>query len=95
MCSHSSHFLLQSLQWPVIHALILDIVIAMSPLNLPAYILLWIIDWFPYLERRHTEYRKVTHIIRIIESIRRVWQRRIDNKRYHYNKDDDSYGNKR
>ena len=36
------------LQWKVVYAIIMDICIAMSPLELPNYVLLEIVDWFPY-----------------------------------------------
>jgi len=55
--------------WRVIHALIVDIVVAMAPLNLPGYVLLWIIDWLPMM-RAHTEYKKISLITRVIASIR-------------------------
>jgi hypothetical protein len=62
------------MRWCVIHPLIVDIVIALAsaPLNLPAYVLLWIIDWLPHLERAHSELKKIRLIANVIESIRRV-----------------------
>jgi hypothetical protein len=66
----------QQLQWPKVHAMILDAVITLAPLQLPAYILLWIFDWLPWIERAHVELKKIRLIESVIGSIRRV-------KRFH------------
>jgi hypothetical protein len=64
--------------WVVIHAQILDIVIALAALDLPAYVLLWIMDWVPRLfcfadvPAEITEHRKISLIMRVVESIRSV-----------------------
>lgn len=56
----------QTLQWKAVHKNILNICIAMAPLCLPSYVLLWIIDELP-------NYDRVSHFkkIRLIESIKR------------------------
>lgn len=36
------------LQWNVVYSIIIDICIAMSALELPNYVLLEIVDWFPF-----------------------------------------------
>ena len=61
--------------WVLLHAQIRDIVMALAPLALPAYHLLWIIDWLPRATLV-TEYRKISHITRVVESINRVRTRK-------------------
>jgi hypothetical protein len=56
------------------HAQILDIVIAMAPLDLPTYILLWIIEWLPRGTERSSELQRISLITNIVKSIRRVKQ---------------------
>lgn len=38
------------IQWTHVHAVLLDICIAMSVLRLPPYVMLWIIDWVPHYD---------------------------------------------
>lgn len=51
------------------HGKILAIALAMAPLDLPAYVLLWIINWLPGMQN-HTEYKKVNLIIDVVRSRR-------------------------
>lgn len=67
MCARNSVY-----QWRTVHGIILDTVLALEPLQLTAYVLLWILDFFPHWEVAHTEYRKVTLIVAIINSMRRI-----------------------
>lgn len=60
------------LRWQVVHKVILETVVAMAPLALPAYVLLWIIDWLPDYDKVHGALKKVSLIQSIIESTRRV-----------------------
>lgn len=62
------------LRWPVVHALILDIVLILSDatVSLPPYVILWIIDFLPNYARVHTAKRKIEHILAIDRSIRRI-----------------------
>jgi hypothetical protein len=60
-----------ALAWPSVQRLIIDIVVALAPLNLPGYVLLWIIDWLPHLARLHAELKKISLIVNVIGSIRR------------------------
>lgn len=58
------------LQWKNVRLWILDAVIAMSPLQLPPYVLLWIFDQLPHMERGVSHVKK----IRLIESVRNsIW----------------------
>ena len=68
----------QLLTWPLVHAQILDIVIALAPLDLPCYELLFVVDWLPHWERAHRQYRKVKLIASIVKSIERVRLRRVE-----------------
>jgi hypothetical protein len=57
--------------WPILHRQISDIAMALAPLALPAYHLLWIIDWLPRAALV-TEYRKVGLINGLIGSINKI-----------------------
>ena len=60
-----------SLRWRTVHPWLLDTCLAMSPLELPPYVLLWIVDWIPFFEHA-VSHRKKIHLI---ESIRdSVWR---------------------
>ena len=39
--------LLQAVHWRRVHPMLLDICLAFAPMRLPAYVLMWIIDWLP------------------------------------------------
>jgi hypothetical protein len=56
----------QSLQWSFVHAALLGVCVAFSPLHLPPYVLLEIFDWLPLMEH-------VSHLrkIRLIEGMQR------------------------
>ena len=59
----------QELNWKNVFTLrLLDICIAMSPLDLPVYILLWIVDWFEGWKIKFKEIDKV----RLIEGRSRI-----------------------
>ena len=59
------------LRWRVVHAAIFNIVLGLFPLQLPVYVLLFIIDSFPWYEQAHTAYKKVSLIESIIASCRK------------------------
>jgi hypothetical protein len=58
--------------WHKPQAVIIDICIALASLNLPVYVLLWIVDWLPEMARAHTEFFKVDIIESALTSIQRV-----------------------
>lgn len=60
----------------IMHAMV-DSVVALSSLDFPAYVLLWIFNWLlEYSDKFFTEYQKITLIVNTINSIRRVRERR-------------------
>ena len=67
------------LQWKFIHPIIIDTCIAMYNLRLPSYVLLEIIDWFPYWEIGVNRYTKVTLIENVKRSIREMFKKRETN----------------
>jgi len=69
------------LQWPKVHAMIVDIVIALAPRRLPVYCLLWIIDWLPWIERAHAEIKKVRLIESVMRSVQKTQAFLSDNRR--------------
>jgi hypothetical protein len=77
MCARNADLL-----WTKVHAMIFDIVIALAPLNLSIYVLLWIIDWLPHLERAHAEVKKVRLIESVMNSIRKVKALSLSSKRH-------------
>ena len=40
----------ESVEWRKVHAVLLDAYIALSALQLPPYVMLWIVDWLPHYE---------------------------------------------
>lgn len=52
----------RELQWASVAPRIVDIVLALAPLELPAYVLLWIIDWLPHFERAVNHFRKIKFV---------------------------------
>lgn len=67
------------LQWGVIHPRLLDLSIAMSPLNLPPYVLLWIIDFLP--EFAFVSHHRKIHLLEsIARSIRKIRHEDEDNE---------------
>jgi hypothetical protein len=71
----------KSLQWKVIHLIIVDICFASYALELPNYVLLEIIDWFPFWEVAINRYKKITLIENVNRSIRKILEKReTDNK---------------
>jgi hypothetical protein len=69
------------LEWRSVHAMIVDIVIGLSPLQLPSYCLLWIIDELPWIEIAHSQYKKITLIDSLLASIRKTQAFVQDDKR--------------
>lgn len=63
--------------WRGTHKLIVDIVIAMEKIYFPGYVLLWIINWLPYMDVYPRELKKITLIQGLINSFRRVEANRI------------------
>ncbi len=76
--------------WKNIHKLLLDVTIAISILNLPVYVILFIVDWLPYVDvGRVRQYQKVILIEDVIKSIRRVVEnRKNDSKKVNKQKDE-------
>ena len=66
----------KSLQWKIVHKTIVNTCIAMYPLQLPSYVLLEIIDWFPYWEVGVNRYKKITLIENIKISILKILENR-------------------
>ena len=66
----------QGLVWRAVHALITNVVVALSPLTTNVYVLLWIVDWLPHVQRVHSEFRKVQLIENVLGSIRARRERR-------------------
>jgi hypothetical protein len=53
------------------HWKLFGIVLALSSLDLPGYVLLWISDWLPP-HCAETEFKRITLITNVINSIRRA-----------------------
>lgn len=66
----------RSLQWRLVQPKILDICVAMAPLQLPPYVLLWIIDWLPFYEAAVSHHKKIALIENINNSCVRIYERR-------------------
>lgn len=62
----------RQLTWRKVHALIVDVVVALFPLRLPVYVVLWIVDFLPGIARAHRQYRKVMLIEGVTASMRRL-----------------------
>jgi hypothetical protein len=58
--------------WVLAHAQIVDVAIAFASLNLPAYVLLWIVDFLPHIKDSQKEITKVKLLVSLIKSIRRA-----------------------
>lgn len=58
--------------WPIVHRMILNSCIAMSPLQLPPYVLLEIFDWLPLIEKHVSHVKKIHLIEKIAATIRKV-----------------------
>jgi hypothetical protein len=54
-----------SLKWINVQAVLLDICIAFHPLDLPPYVILEIVDKFPFWETRVNHKKKIDYIIQI------------------------------
>jgi hypothetical protein len=50
----------------------------MSPLDVPPYVLLEIIDWLPMFERAASRWHKVTTILNVQASIRKIEEARSE-----------------
>ena len=57
-------------QWPSVHRFLLDRALALAPLALPTYVLLWLLEWLP--EMRHHEHIQA---VRLLEAVRASVQR--------------------
>jgi hypothetical protein len=66
----------KSLQWCNIQQRLIDICIALSPLDLPPYVLLEIIDWLPHWATCAPHSRKIEFIIRFRKCCARILSRR-------------------
>jgi hypothetical protein len=55
----------QSLKWINVQAVLLDICIALHPLDLPPYVLLEIVDRFPFWSTHVNRKKKIDYIIQI------------------------------
>lgn len=53
------------------HADIINICLALAPLDLPPYVLLWIMDWLPNYDRL-SHHKKIELIESVVKSIRAV-----------------------
>lgn len=62
----------QSLQWKIVHPILLNICVAMSSLQLPNYVLLEIVDWFEYWEVAVSHRKKIQLIENVNRSIRKI-----------------------
>ena len=60
------------LRWQNQHSVLLDMCIAMQPFNLPAYVLLWIYDQFGAGEASINQFKKISLIESVINSMRAV-----------------------
>ena len=69
------------LQWKIAHKTIVDICIAMSVLELPNYVMLEIVDWFPFWEVGINRYKKISLIENINRSIRKLLENRETHKK--------------
>jgi cytohesin len=73
--------------WLLVHTCILDVAIALEAFDLPAYVLLWTINWLPHIDKKeHSEKKKITLIQNIVNSIRRVKNARISSAESNANK---------
>lgn len=60
------------LHWEYRYEQIIEIILAMFPLNLPPYVMLWIIDWIYEDNKYSTHLKKINHIMKLYESIRKI-----------------------
>ena len=67
------------LQWKNQHAILLEICIAMKPLGLPSYVLLWIYDQFGHGEASINQFKKVSLLESVEESARKIKRLRNQN----------------
>lgn len=69
--SNRNRNLWKKLLWTLNRNEIIDICVALAPIDLPAYVLLEIIDWFPLFE--YIQHKmKIDLIIRIKKSISKI-----------------------
>jgi hypothetical protein len=78
LCARNSAVL-----WSVVHATLVDIVIALAALDLVPYVILWITDFLPFWSQaaRADEVRKIRLIDSILRSIRNVRETRVFGKK--------------
>ncbi len=53
------------LQWRFVQKVIVDISLAFLSVNLPPYVILWILDWFPHWNI-HSEWKKINVITKVL-----------------------------
>jgi hypothetical protein len=70
------------LYWGSIHEYFVDIYMVLAPLELPVYVLLWILDWLEpmSLAVEYHHYEKVCLLQKLVLSRRAVFERRQTNK---------------
>jgi hypothetical protein len=64
-CNRRAEALRTSLKWINVQATLLDICIAFHPLDLPPYVILEIVDWFPFWSTHVNHKKKIDCIIQI------------------------------
>lgn len=62
----------RELVWPRLHALIVDVVVALAPLRLSSFVLLWIVDALPCVARVRSAAQRLRVVDRVVASINRV-----------------------
>jgi hypothetical protein len=62
-------FVKQSLVWRNVHNVLLELVIVVLPLDLPVYVLLWVLDWLKPMS--HYPDMHLLKKVRLIEGLRR------------------------
>jgi hypothetical protein len=74
----------KTVRWAVIHGRIVEMYLAFAPLELPVYVLLWIIDWLPpmSLAPEHNHFKKVQLLQNLVASRCAVIARRSCTAQY-------------
>lgn len=72
---------LHFLRPPAIHAVVSNITVALAPIDLTPYVLLWIVDWLPYVSTHMPTLTKLRLIESLQTSIRKVRGARDQSKR--------------
>jgi hypothetical protein len=68
----------RNLRWMNIHVILTDIYLSLAPLNLPAYVLLWILDYLEPMALKvdHHHLKKINHLQSLVNSRRSVIENR-------------------